>query len=532
MRATTSTFPIALMLTLLSAASAAAPTRPAAPQVTVGADLKQLIFDWSPVAGATHYRLLENPDGHSGFRQVGANILPPLTRARLSISVHLQRWSSARYIVSACNTAGCTDSASIFPQNLMLDTIGYFKDFNTNPGDRFGRTVVLSQDGKTLAVAAEGENSNAGAVHVFRLVGGRWRLDVYLTTATNQAGTFFGSGFPLDQRALAISGDGSILAIGAPGEDVSGIINAGTVYVYRRCPDNRWRLIATLRPPVLQATDFFGFSVDLSVDGHTLKVNSVQPQDLEGNPEARTHIYVLAAGAWRRTVTLAPFHAGDQCSDVRLSGDGRTLVQYCRPATSSLSARAVTLKRSGENWIHASDLAVTPSGRQPLALNFDATLMALAGSPGGIPPERIVSVYRWNGTSWQREVDIRAPELTGTWGEALAFNRDGRFLAIGDATSTQQGAGVSDTVMVGGRPHGAVFLYQRNATTARWSFRSVIKASNPGIDDLYGFVTGVALSGNGRTLAVGAIFEDSAARGIDGNQADESASQAGAVYLY
>jgi hypothetical protein len=36
--------------------SKAAP--PAAPQLTVGADIKQLIFDWDDVAGAAYYRLL------------------------------------------------------------------------------------------------------------------------------------------------------------------------------------------------------------------------------------------------------------------------------------------------------------------------------------------------------------------------------------------------------------------------------------------------------------------------------------------
>jgi len=57
----------------------------------------------------------------------------------------------------------------------------------------------------------------------------------------------------------------------------------------------------------------------------------------------------------------------------------------------------------------------------------------------------------------------------------------------------------------------------------------VVKAPNPG-DDAFGL--SVALSGSGRTLAVGAMQEDSNARGIDGNQLDESSLEAGAAYLY
>ncbi|HHZ67359.1 MAG TPA: hypothetical protein EYN52_05530, partial [Alphaproteobacteria bacterium] len=42
----------------------------------------------------------------------------------------------------------------------------------------------------------------------------------------------------------------------------------------------------------------------------------------------------------------------------------------------------------------------------------------------------------------------------------------------------------------------------------------------------------IALDASGNQLAVGAISEDSAAAGIDGDQSDNSASSAGAVYLF
>jgi hypothetical protein len=57
-----------------------------------------------------------------------------------------------------------------------------------------------------------------------------------------------------------------------------------------------------------------------------------------------------------------------------------------------------------------------------------------------------------------------------------------------------------------------------------------VKASNTEASDDFGF--SVALTGDGSTLAVGAFGEDSSATGVGGNQADSSASQAGAVYVY
>ena len=55
---------------------------------------------------------------------------------------------------------------------------------------------------------------------------------------------------------------------------------------------------------------------------------------------------------------------------------------------------------------------------------------------------------------------------------------------------------------------------------------------SPGVagDQFGGFA--VALSGDGATLAVGAYLEDSNATGVGGNQADNSAVDAGGAYIY
>ena len=57
-----------------------------------------------------------------------------------------------------------------------------------------------------------------------------------------------------------------------------------------------------------------------------------------------------------------------------------------------------------------------------------------------------------------------------------------------------------------------------------------LKASNTDIND--GFGRSVAISGDGNTIVVSTSAEDSAATGIDGDQADNSASASGAVYVF
>src|SRR5689334_13496528 len=67
-------------------------------------------------------------------------------------------------------------------------------------------------------------------------------------------------------------------------------------------------------------------------------------------------------------------------------------------------------------------------------------------------------------------------------------------------------------------------------TTCVISPIAYVKASNPGVGDEFG--VRVALSADGSTMAVGAIFESSGATGVDGDQRDESAPASGAVYVF
>ncbi|MCA9711853.1 MAG: integrin, partial [Myxococcales bacterium] len=76
---------------------------------------------------------------------------------------------------------------------------------------------------------------------------------------------------------------------------------------------------------------------------------------------------------------------------------------------------------------------------------------------------------------------------------------------------------------------GAVYVFVRDGM-GPWSQQAYVKASNTDTLDELG--NSVTLSGDGSTLAVGASFEDGNATGIAGNQADDSAASAGAVYLY
>jgi hypothetical protein len=75
---------------------------------------------------------------------------------------------------------------------------------------------------------------------------------------------------------------------------------------------------------------------------------------------------------------------------------------------------------------------------------------------------------------------------------------------------------------------GAVYFYTRTGST--WTNGAYIKGANTDAGDEFG--SAVALSADGRMMVVGAHSEDSAARGVNGNQADNAADDSGAAYVF
>jgi trimeric autotransporter adhesin len=141
------------------------PPPPAAP-VSVSASLKEAHFDWNPVPGAYTYWLLRKPWNQgqpSYYTRIGDRIPAGRTHAAIPISAHLQ-WDDT-YTIAACNTAGCTRTFDLYFDELRIHWIGYVKASNTNAGDRFGADVVISADGSTMAVSAQGEDSDATGVN-------------------------------------------------------------------------------------------------------------------------------------------------------------------------------------------------------------------------------------------------------------------------------------------------------------------------------------------------------------------------------
>lgn len=129
-----------------------------------------------------------------------------------------------------------------------------------------------------------------------------------------------------------------------------------------------------------------------------------------------------------------------------------------------------------------------------------------------------------------RPVPLSGPVLGGDWGET------GDTAVVGAAVEASAATGVNGNQADNTAAYaGAAYVFARSGTT--WSQQAYLKASNTDAGDSFssasnGNFSGSCLAVSGETVVVGAPYESSAATGVDGNQADNTAAGAGAAYVF
>jgi tartrate dehydratase beta subunit/fumarate hydratase class I family protein len=419
----------------------------------------------------------------------------------------------------------------------------YVKASTPQTGSEFGHVVSLSADGNTMAVSAYFEASaskgingkeadesipQAGAVYAFSRRGTAWTQQAYIKASnTGEAGTDgnFGDG---DQFgfSISLSDDGNTLAVGANAEDsnakgINGnqednsMQSAGAAYIFVRSGTS-WTQQAYVKAPNTTANVQFGYSVALSADGNTFAVSAFDegggsrvvvngpngPFPAGRNGTGAIYVYTRSGTTWALQSYLKASNAegGDSLGVVvSISDDGNTV------AGGILDEDCVST-------------GVNPSNACDNDQKDDTSVGAAV-------------VFVRQGTQWAQQAFIKASN-TGKedwFGSRLQISGDGNTLAIAAQLEDSAAQGINgkqddDSA----QEAGAVYFFTRSGTS--WAQKAYVKSSNDEAFDEFG--SSVALSRDGRTLAVGARGEDSGAKGIDGNQADNSMKEAGAVYVF
>lgn len=354
--------------------------------------------------------------------------------------------------------------------------------------------VVFDADGRRLC--AKFTSSSGGLLLTIDEQGARYPLtidpivqDAYLKASNTDLGDFFGAG---------VSVSGETIVIGAVGEDsdATGVDGdqsdnsaewAGAAYVFVR-DAGTWAQEAYLKAANTEEDDRFGGAV--AVSGDTIVVGATGEDGRSG----AVYVFTRSAGMWTQEDFLKASNAdsGDRFgSSVAIDGD--TLV---------VGARAEDSASVGVNGVQQDNSAI--------------------GSGAAYVFVRSAGV-------WSQQAYIKASNTNehDCFGSSVAIS--GNTIAVGADYEDSSATGVDGDQSAD--PHGlfdsgAAYLFVRTGDT--WNQEAYLKASNTDLGDR--FATRVAVSGT--TVVIGAMFEDSAATGVNGDETDNSASLAGAAYVF
>ena len=218
------------------------------------------------------------------WSQIGNDINGEATGDQSGKSVSLSFNGSTLAIGALYNSGNGSGSGHVRVYKNILDVwtqIG--ADINGEAsGDWSGYSVSLSSDGSIVAIGAtnnDGNGVSSGHVRVYKNINSAWTQignDINGEAASAHSGT-----------SVSLSSDGTIVAIGADGNDENGI-DSGHVRIYQNISDV-WTQIGTDIDGEA-AFDYSGISVSLSLDGSTLVIGA--PLN-DGNGSLSGHVRVF-----------------------------------------------------------------------------------------------------------------------------------------------------------------------------------------------------------------------------------------------
>ncbi len=417
-------------------------------------------------------------------------------------STTLSRRLRILFCAALCAVVG---GATTVLATASIDQLGSDIDGEAE-GDYFGASMSLSSDGTILAVGGthnDGNGLTAGHVRVFEFSGGSWS-QLGSDIDGEAAGDEFG-------ESVSLSSDGTILAVGAVGNDESGM-TAGHARVFEFSGGSWSQLGSDIDGEA--AYDNFGQSVSLSSDGTILAVGG-WGNDGTANGAGHVRVFEFSGGSWSQLGSDIDGEAGYNSfgEAVSLSSDG-TILAVGAPdndGTATNAGHARVFEFSGGSWSQlGADIdgeAETDELGGSVSLSSDGTILAVGavGNDANGSSAGHVRVFEFSGGSWsQLGSDIDGEAANDRLGTSVALSADGSILAAGASGNDGNGSNA-----------GHVRMYQ--FADGAWT-QIGDDIDGEAEADASGFR--VSLSSDAETVAIGAI----------GN--DENGSNSGHVRVY
>ena len=375
-------------------------------------------------------------------------------------------------------------------------------NFITTGGDpalTYSGLTAIDADGKTLPARIEAETGELRLIVEEKGAHYPITIDpiiqqVYLKASNTETGDGFGS-------SVAIAGDTVVVGARNEASNATGVNGnqsnnaapkAGAAYVFVRNAGG-WSQQAYLKSSNTEAGDEFGYSVAISGDaiivGAPLEDSNATGangnQNDNSTPDSgAAYIFVRNAGSWSQQAYL----------------------KSSNPDIADLFAWSVGI--SGDTAVVGAWLEASATGNQ------SDNSAAVSGA---------AYVFGRNAGNWNQQSYLKASntETGDAFGWTVAISGD--TIIIGAPFE----AGIP------GNPNnnsasssGAAYVFMRSAGS--WNQQTYLKASNAEAGDAFGWSVGIS----DNSIIVGAPFESSNTTGINGNQNDNSASVAGAAYIF
>jgi hypothetical protein len=458
----------------------------------------------------------------------------------------------------------------------------YLKASNTEASDFFGSSVAITGD--TVVVGALGESSNAtgvdgdqsdnsatnaGAAYVFTRSGSTWSQQAYLKASNTEANDQFGISVAIaDNTVLVSTQNESSNAIGVDGDqNNNSASNAGAVYVFTRS-GSTWSQQAYLKASNTETNDRFGVSVAIANDtvvvgatresSNSIGIDGDQIDNSADNAGA-AYVFTRSGSLWSQQAYLKASNteALDRFGNsVAIAGDSVVIGAFRESSNATgidgdesdnsadRAGASYVFTRSGSTWsqqayLKASNIEASDRFGNSVAISGDTVVVGAFGESSNATGTEgdqndnsaddagAAYVFTRSGSTWSQQAYLKASntETNDRFGNSVAITGDTVVVGANQESSNATGVDGDQSDNSAGSA-GAAYVFTRSGSS--WSQQDYLKSSNTNTNDQFGFSVAIASD----TVVIGAILEASNATGIDGDQNNNSAPQAGAAYVF
>ena len=361
-------------------------------------------------------------------------------------------------------------------------------------GDNAGRSVSLSNDGSIIAIGASGNDGNgdaSGHVRIYEFDGLNWI----------QLGQDIDGEFPntLSGYSVSLSGNGSTVAIGAYLNDENGP-NSGQVRIYQFNGVNWIQLGQDILGDF--GGDYAGWSVSLSHDGSIAAIGA-RGNDGNGMDSGQVRVFQFDGVLWNQLGQDIDGEAAHDFSgaSVSLSSDGSIVAigAYWNSGNGPDSGHVRVYQFNGVNWVQVGqdidgEAGGDNSGRS-VSLSSDGSIVAIGAywNDGNGQDSGHARVFQFDGATWnQLGQDIDGEAAQDFSGYSVSLNDNGNVIAIGALNNDGNGDF-----------SGHVRIYEFDG--AAWN---QVGQDIDGEAPLDSSGEAVSLNGDGSMVAIGAVYND------------------------